>query len=75
MIKQFCDQCGDEILEPNALPMSARGFPRLTTTMGHLGVEVIVSQNGASNAGQYCKYCVLEALYRLDDRADQRAQS
>jgi hypothetical protein len=33
-----------------------------------LQVEVIQSLNGTSNAGDVCKYCILDALRRLDDR-------
>jgi hypothetical protein len=62
-VKYFCDQCGDEITNRNKIETG-----RLKASIGHLGVEVIVSQNQTANDGEYCKYCVLDALYKLDDR-------
>lgn len=40
-----------------------------------LGVEIIQSVDGTSNAGDVCKYCILDALYRLDDRPKEASQS
>lgn len=67
MIKTFCDQCRQQITDERKMSGGANGG-RLAASVGHLGVEVIVSQNNVSNAGDYCKYCVLDALYQLDDR-------
>jgi len=33
-----------------------------------LQVEVIETKDGTSNAGHFCRYCVLDALRSLDDR-------
>lgn len=67
MIKAFCDQCGKEITDKNAAT-GGSSKRRLCTSIGHLSVEVMTAQNGVSNAGDYCKYCILDALYKLDDR-------
>lgn len=71
MIKHFCDVCGDEITEKNRLDENVEPA-RLRTTLYRngmqLGVEVITVRNGTANSGEFCKYCVLDALYKLDDR-------
>lgn len=73
MIKTFCDGCGKEITGQNA----PRGGPlhdndrlgaTLITVGGALHVEVITSKDGTANNGDWCKYCILDALNRLDDR-------
>jgi len=33
-----------------------------------LQVEVLETKDGTSNAGEFCRYCVLDALQKLDDR-------
>lgn len=72
MVKYFCDACGAEITPSNTVGQGRGSAPRLGTTVRHggmtLGVEVITIVDGVSNAGVVCKYCVLDALYRLDDR-------
>lgn len=73
MRRVFCDMCGAE--------MNDRNTPRLGSTsnrlaakvrsanaMTEVGVEVIQSHNGVSNDGDFCKYCILDALNTLDDR-------
>lgn len=69
--KYFCDQCGVELTNRN------RANPdgdRMAAEIGHLKATVLVSQNGVANAGDYCKYCVLDALYKLDDRPKQETR-
>lgn len=68
MVKYYCDYCGAEITGANT-----RDGGRLKTTINNgrgcsLGVEVIESCNGASNHGHFCRYCVLDAIAKLDDR-------
>lgn len=67
-IKRFCDQCFTEMTEKNTPFGTGQVSGRLSASIGHLGVEVIQSQNKTSNSGDYCKYCILDALYKLDDR-------
>lgn len=70
MIKYICDCCGNEIDGRRALP----GNRRLCTTVKGVDpkqaftVEVMTYLNGVANDGHFCKYCILDALYRLDDR-------
>lgn len=75
MIKTFCDACGQEITEQLALSQGRSG-DRLAATLSRggktLSVEVLTSLNSTANAGQFCKHCVLDALYKLDDRPTAR---
>ena len=71
MIKKFCDICGAEMNDRNSPNFGAnktRLAAKLKRLDVELGVEVIVSKDGASNVGDFCKHCVLDALYKLDDR-------
>jgi hypothetical protein len=70
MIKRFCDQCGKELFEDGdrrKLMANVAG-KRLSGQCGALGFEVIISQNGTANKGDYCGYCVLDAVASIDDR-------
>lgn len=81
MIRYYCDGCRKEITEANAAvggPIHSAdrlGTEIVTKESVHLKVEVITSMNGTANAGQFCKHCVLDALYRLDDRPKLRRAS
>lgn len=72
-IRRFCDSCGDEITSRNSCHKGG-DQSRLTALVkkadrtGQLGVEVIVSKGNVANDGDWCKYCVLDALAKLDDR-------
>ena len=70
MIRYFCDCCGEEIAE--RYTKDRNPLHRLTATLkkgnSKLAVEVIETLDGVSNAGQFCRYCVLDALASLDDR-------
>ena len=70
MTRTYCDQCHVEMTEQNAPKFACptNSLNRLQASIGHLMVEVIVAQNNTWNKGDYCKYCVLDALYKLDDR-------
>jgi hypothetical protein len=70
MIRYFCDCCGGEIAERdikdrNPLDRLAAELKKGNST---LRVEVIESKDGVGNAGHFCRYCVLDALAKLDDR-------
>lgn len=71
MIKRYCDCCQSEMTESNTPKMggtSSRLAAEIVRNGVRLGVEVIHSTNGASNSGDVCKYCILDALAKLDDR-------
>ena len=71
MIKRFCDMCDVEMTDknsPNFGANSSRLAAKLTRPSVELSVEVIVAKDGVSNSGDFCKYCVLDALDKLDDR-------
>lgn len=73
MIRRYCDCCGKEMDEENT-PKLGMNNNRLqakivgTDTITELSVEVITSKDGVSNAGDFCTYCVLDAIASLDDR-------
>ena len=73
MIRRYCDCCKAEM--PDGAPGAKEGqgsLGRLSATVllkdVKVGVEVIRSVNGVTNGGDVCKYCILDALYELDDR-------
>ena len=72
MIKRYCDICDEEIIERNSVSFAQEDFrlkAELKSKDGiELQVEVVTAGNGIWNKGDFCKYCVLDALYQLDDR-------
>lgn len=73
MIKIYCDCCGVEI-DRSTLPKGGVTNDRLAAKVKSkngchvLGVEVITRLDNTANAGDFCKNCILDALYKLDDR-------
>ena len=71
MTKTYCDCCGELMTDRNT-PFQGQNGRRLQATArnssARLTVEVITSTKGVANSGDVCKYCVLDALYDLDDR-------
>lgn len=68
MIKHFCDMCESEITSRNA---AKGGDTGMGTTLKRKGVwlQVEVATKGANESpAEFCKYCILDALYKLDDR-------
>lgn len=73
MIKHFCDGCLEEITDRNRAAGGHLSSQRLGAEIKGRGnkllkVEVITSSNETANQGLFCKYCILDALYALDDR-------
>ena len=72
MIKYFCDCCGNQIVSADVDRGDRTELGRLTATIKRgnatLKVEVLESKDGCANAGQFCRYCVLDAFNTLDDR-------
>ena len=71
MIRRYCDCCGDEITSQNYInkegdrltgEVRKRGGPVL------LRVKVITAKDAKWSDGDFCKYCVLDAIYKADDR-------
>ena len=76
MIKVFCDVCEEEITEENK---ASRMKAEFRDAKGKkLFVEVFISYKGtlkslgvdkaSEQLGDFCKYCILNTLYKLDDR-------
>jgi len=73
MVKRFCDLCKAEITKENtAMSAGAMSPGRMTAQIDRKGVslkvEILQTLSGCANAGDVCKYCLLDALYALDDR-------
>jgi len=62
MIKTFCDSCGDETTK-STLVTKLSGL-QVNTKESNLHVEVHIGD------GDFCKYCVVDAVNTLDDRLD-----
>lgn len=73
MTKHFCDGCGNEITDENkcagaTIASDTRLGAEIKKRGRRLRVEVMTAMDGTANGGEWCKYCVLDALYKLDDR-------
>ena len=71
MIRAFCDICEDEITEKNKFddkyfPLSAGVVSKGTGKETFF--NVVTAGDDSFNKGDFCKYCVLDALRGLDDR-------
>lgn len=71
MIRRFCDVCGDELTDKNT-PCAGQNGGRVECELkgicGVLKVEVQHAINEAWNAGDVCKYCIIDAVKKADDR-------
>lgn len=71
MTKYFCDGCGKEVTPENK-PKGGTTGDRLATIIERngfkIGIEVLTAKNATWNDGLFCKHCILDALYQLDDR-------
>lgn len=67
MVKYFCDYCENEIDDDNRID-GDRLKTQITADSYTLSIEIITGLNGVANAGHFCKYCVIQAVNKLDDR-------
>lgn len=77
MIKTFCDCCDNEITKENTLfPMGERSKAEIRGKKGSryekLIVDIVAVRDDIGNYGDWCKYCVLDAISNLDDRPKAR---
>lgn len=72
MIKHYCDVCGDVITENNCAIGGGIASDRLGGKIRiqdiELKWEIITSLDGCANKGDFCKYCIIDAIKQLDDR-------
>ena len=70
MIRRYCDRCNEEITDRNKIEDLGRvkTFVQSVDKTKRLSVEIITSKNGTYNEGDFCKYCVIDAVNALDDR-------
>lgn len=74
MIRRFCDCCGAELEAKNLIDGHINrlgGVVRDKLGAVALKVEVITAESSTWNKGDFCKYCVLDALYNADDRVKE----
>lgn len=70
MTKHFCDNCEDELTANNDPRKDGYILPaeiKLPMGRGKVQIEIQLSTNDKSG-GELCKYCILNAIERLDDR-------
>lgn len=77
MIRQYCDCCDAEITDKNKIDDT--NF-RLTGEIKRKGsimlsVEVITSKDKTWNDGDFCKYCIIDAINEADDRPKEYGQA
>ena len=70
MIKRYCDCCEAEILKYNQVDNKNH---RLTAEIRKSNntlfkVEVITALDTKWNKGDFCKYCIIDAINKADDR-------
>lgn len=76
MIRRYCDYCGNLINENNTCenldgPSNRLKAEVLNSNSGcRVQVEVHVAKDTTWNTGDFCKYCVIDAIKKLDDRPD-----
>lgn len=78
MIKYFCDCCGAELTDRNRCLGSSEGEGEGKGRLGasysrtlkapKLMFEILTGKDGTWNAGDFCRYCVIDAVNSLDDR-------
>jgi len=72
MIKRYCDCCGVEIIDSNKIDDDkfrlATEVKTKDKTKSPLRIQVITAKDNCWNDGDFCKYCIIDAVNRLDDR-------
>ena len=72
MIRRYCDCCKAEMVNVVGVREGLNKVGDMTATIDRNGAQLTVSvihcANGAAARGDVCKYCILDALYELDDR-------
>ncbi|RLI63016.1 MAG: hypothetical protein DRO67_06445 [Candidatus Asgardarchaeum californiense] len=70
MIKRYCDKCGDEIIDKNKIEKNAFRTTIRTdnSNIALMQIEIIPSKNFVWADSDLCKYCVIDAINKLDDR-------
>ena len=74
MIRTFCDICDNELTEHNSVKGGTGRLQRLCHTSHPIHKSSLMFEittgiiGGAWNSGDFCKYCVIDAINELDDR-------
>jgi len=72
MKKTFCDHCGTEIDTRNCVSNGA-GLITESKKIGSptLHIQIMLGKASEKVDGDFCKYCVIDAIDKLDDRPKQ----
>lgn len=65
MIRRYCDVCDSELTPLNEVSKNTR---RLRGENACIMFEVTTGLRGTWNAGDFCKYCVIDIINEQDDR-------
>ena len=69
MKKYYCDCCGVELDDSNHAKNNLNSQIKSSVSKEiKLTVEVVCAKNHTWNDGDWCKYCVIDAINELDDR-------
>ena len=74
MIRYFCDVCDNELTDENKIVGGAGRIQRLCHESAPIKEEKVMFEvttgtvGGTWNSGDFCKYCVIDAINKLDDR-------
>ena len=69
MIKMYCDSCGRVISRDQltswmiTTEVKNKEFPKKS-----LKIKIVPTADNKCNDGEFCKYCVIDAINKLDDR-------
>lgn len=67
-VKHFCDHCGDALGVHNEVPVTAARACFTSEPKKGLMFSVTTGLDGTWNAGDFCKYCIIDAICNADDR-------
>ena len=65
MRKFFCDICESELTNRD-FGRQAGSYTRYKTPI--LNFEITTGKDGVWNGGDFCRYCIIDAVNTLDDR-------
>lgn len=77
MQKHYCDVCEKEMTDattPSGGKSGGRVARKVAMGTSTLEIEIMHYWNGTANAGDVCKYCLIDLLKDLDDRPKVRSR-
>ncbi len=73
MIKLYCDCCGVNITDKNKIGWGKDSLSaEIKTRKGSAFIlRVIIGEGNSWESADFCKYCVIDALNKADDRVKE----